>query len=548
MTRVAYALATVSVLGVLLLAGCGGGDGGNGGPQPHDWTLAEAMALPNPNTPGTASSSALDRLAGWMDGEGLPEDDAQLQDELDWWCEWVQDQRNDPAGQLGLMMVILATASRNGADALGYDLFEELGVQDVAALAVSDTLGPAAIAGDALATIQMRGVPKLRPLNGQLSPAADDDIPPADELEQWRAAIRTHLLPALADAQERLAGLAASCNPTTALMTIQREGETYSVYAADCHALNAALGLVRSMLLGLTAVNMNYGGYDWSLDLEERDANGDGKLTVAEYAPAAPFGAIEAASWTAAGQVLRNAVSSLISALAPACLPSDPNALIQRALADAEESDLEQLRTYLSDALAMLSGQVNVEVEYARWEFDSAAHTAAWVDEGSTEVPLNLRQAWDSPPASIQALLPPLYKMLAWGDYLTSSEEVLLSLEFDQWTGNQLSYRYTAGASSGTAPIAINNQAHGLSTAQGQANISADWSTCTLGGDSGVRDTQWDDQWEPFTWVPRWDEIPDRTISGIFPDPEQVRDLILAHYDRLVIRYGSFEIVYDSTQ
>jgi len=304
----------------------------------------------------------------------------------------------------------------------------------------------------------------------------------------------------------------------------------------------------------LTGINMDYGDYDWSLSPEERDANQNGRLTLGEYVPAPPFGEIDPLSWPAAGQALRDALSSLIAALAPACLPTDPDSLIQRALADAQESDIQQVREYLADALEVLSGQVTVEVEYARWESDATAHTAAWVDQGTAQVPLNLREAWDNPPASIRAMLSPLYTMLHRANYLAPSQPDLFRLDFHRWTGNEVEYLVSRGP--GVAPMVIGTGPHhmvlpsdyaGPLSPGAQLDFSADWSTCTVTMDEesieATRDKRLDHWILPYTWVPRWDEIPDQTMSGIFPDPEQVRDLILAEYDRLVIRYGSFEIV-----
>ncbi|MGC9317734.1 MAG: hypothetical protein ACP5KN_06850 [Armatimonadota bacterium] len=63
----------------------------------------------------------------------------------------------------------------------------------------------------------------------------------------------------------------------------------------------------------------------------------------------------------------------------------------------------------------------------------------------------------------------------------------------------------------------------------------------TIGGTSAAGSLDLDASVD-WALIPRWDEMPDRTISGVFPNPDQIRNLAMAGYDRHMITYGSFEI------
>jgi hypothetical protein len=83
--------------------------------------------------------------------------------------------------------------------------------------------------------------------------------------------------------------------------------------------------------------------------------------------------------------------------------------------------------------------------------------------------------------------------------------------------------------------------------------FAPDWLKVTVTGDGPdytldeVSGTVQDgDDGDLYVWQPRWDDVPDPTFSGVFPSPEQVRDLILDDYDRYVLSYGALTIEINS--
>jgi len=414
-----------------------------------DFTLEQAMGLAMATSPSAGSQANLDALEAWEDENNIPSDADELQDQLNQWVNAVLTDPNDAAAQLGLSMVILATAGDEGATYLGYNIFEELDLQSATSMAFSDDLNPKNLIADAMTTANLRGTPRIRGGTSPVRPMSDAGPPSVGDLEDWREAIRTHLLPAIENVEQRMAAIADNAVPTTLLLSYT-DGETVTAYAADFHCIAAGLQFMRCGLLMVSAINPDYGSYNWDLELADRDANSDGILTVAEYAPPAPFGDIDGASWTQAGACLRDGVSRLQQAIQQRQV-ADPNELVMRAL---EGADPAEWNTYLTDAGGVLGGQVNVTVEYANWQDDQ------WVDQDTAQVPFNLRELWDNPPGSFRDLAP----------QLTEDPQ-----------------------------------------------------------DSGAFTVEWDD-------------IPDKTLSGVFPDPNQIKDLMDADYDRYVFSYGSFEI------
>ncbi|MFW6438292.1 MAG: hypothetical protein ACOCZ7_04680, partial [Armatimonadota bacterium] len=280
-------LMLVSALLALALTGCGGSDGGNGdngGPQPpppKDWTLQEAMVLQEASAPDEPSQANQDALEEWEDESNLPETPAELQDALNRWANAVEADRNDPAAQMGLMMVILAMSSQNAAQSLGYDLFDEVVIREAATFAFDEELDVAKFVGDALDVSALAGVPRIRGANAPQVNTADTT---PEDLQDYREAAVNHLLPAVEDAVERCTAIADNCDDSaTSLLEYEADGERFAMYASEFNALAGGMELIRCGLLMVTAVNPDYGGYNWDLDLDERDANGDGVLTVAEY-------------------------------------------------------------------------------------------------------------------------------------------------------------------------------------------------------------------------------------------------------------------------
>ncbi|MGC9318029.1 MAG: hypothetical protein ACP5KN_08340 [Armatimonadota bacterium] len=501
------------------------------------------MNLVEASTPAPSSQTNRDALLDWLDEGNLPESEAELQEELDRWADAVDADPQDVGAQMGLMMTVLAMSSQNAAEAIGEDLFAQATVQDVVSMAFRDDLRPDGLVADAIATAKLGGVPRLRGPSSEVRPAADDDVPSPGELASWQTAIRQHLLPGVEDALARAHAIADQAAPNTELLSHEDDGETYSMYAADFDALAAGLQMVRAALKMASAINVNYGDFDWDVDLLDRDANGDSVLTVGEYAPPAPFANIDAAAWSGAGAAIRTGIAWAIAALNNR--PTAADDLLNRALAEMDNPTIPQLQQYMADTRDVLRGQVQVHVEYATWDWD----TEEWVDEGSTQIPLNMRELWDNPPTSFRALAPQLYVFPDEASYVLSD-----STQLHLWLWhNDGEYCYyslsplTAETEEDLFPIAIGGGQHRaqFDSDAGAVDLtfSADWREVsgTIGGTS-VTGSLNQDAWLDWALTIRWDEIPDRTISGVFPNPDQIRDLAMAGYDRYIITYGSFEI------
>jgi len=519
------------------MAGCGGG--GNGlslGPDVPSATtpqinLAPALAVPLATNPAVGAAANVTRLNRLQNEANQPSTVAELRTELNFWVSAASANRNDSAAQLGLSLAIATAASQNAAYAVGESLFGTTRVMEVAALGVGPKLRPQRLMSDAMAALTSARVPPARG-----TAAGDSAATTAGELKQYRAAIQTHLLPPLGNVQDRLMAIADAAPLSKKLFTLKIDGTTYSLYSADFRALGAVFELVRSALLMATSANPDYGTYDWNLDLVQRDANKDSKLTVAEYAPAAPFGTVTAATWTQAGGVLREAVADMNQALADMTELEDE--LLQRALAEA--SDPTGFEANLADAAAMLNGQVSVSVY-------CGSEAAAEATEALTKVPVNLRELWDTPPASLRDLLPPLYLGLQHGQYAVVGGP-LFNMEFHKPLASSGTYQVSRPSPyvARMATIATGPAPHAVSIGSGSGfpgiNGSFNWNwkqfTGTWAG-SGVTATCSNPD---LTGLCKWSELPDPTISGVFPNTAKMKTLIYGDYGRVIVRYRSLVI------
>ncbi len=629
--------------------------------------LNDALAVPMPTACSSAAADTLARLTDWESNvDRRPDTDADLRQELGWWVQAATDTPDDPAAQLGLSLTMLAVAGQDGAGALGYDLFDEFGIEEATSLAFDEDVQVENFVEDAMEARSLSGVPSIRGANAPQMDAADTT---PGELQDYRAAVQDYLLPAVTNAVQRFAAIGDYGCGGPLLMQYQVEGDNYSMYGADFQALAAGMQLVRCGLLMVTAVNPDYGDYQWDLDLGDRDANDDGVLTPDEYAPPVPFGDINAQDWEAAGAAMRDGVQRLSTAISDGCLPADSDDLVRRALAEQQNTTTAELRDYLADAHTMLSGEVNVTIEYANWEYetgrvygsvvdadtdgavqnaqvsigdqsdstdflgsfylnrvpigeqtmtvnppegyelvpgqdltctvvggeridagtievrDVSSNTqpppppgseeelqgsppapptmsvsamtgpAEWVDQGSEQVPLNLGALWDNPPASFRSLLPTLHRVLDWGDYMGPLDSDV-EVELRGWDGNNVEYTVYpfmtwenpvsmpigTGTHTLEVPASLNDTGSALTVV-----FAEDWSSAdvTIEGETLTwsRDMSNDEWYSPFAWLPRWDDAPTelRTVMGIFPNPDQIRDLAMQDYDRYVYRYGHFE-------
>jgi len=524
--------------------------------------LAEAMAVPLAAFPVAGSAANLAALSRLQYDDQQPRDAAKLRDELRLWIDAARANPDDAAAQLGLAMVILAIANYDGAEFLGYDLFAELDIQPVAAAAFGSSLSVANFIADGLSTASLGGVPRVR---GATSPAqvrpsglGDEDTTVGD-LQDYRQAVRDYLLDPLQNVVNRCAAVGDNAAPATQLVSLEitDDAETYTLYGADFQCLAGALQLVRCGLLMVSAIDPDYGSYEWDLDTVERDANHDGVLTVAEYAPPLPFGNVDGPAWTAAGDALANAAHRLREALRTRRL-GDANEVVNRAL---EDQDVPELEDYLDDANSLLAGRVNVTVDYGYWDERNQCYT----DEDTVAVPFDLRALWNNPPANFRAWAPTTYIMLDQpAIYRSADDSIACNVYPTDWywdpASDQHEDDFVAGhrwyfieaEHLGWVQLAIAGAPHNFQVPAADgfagANLSfnADWSVLQGVFDGSpvrlTRDLAATYYPDPLGLSTKWNAIPDTSVGGVFPNPNKIRDLIAGDYDKLNITYGSIFI------
>jgi hypothetical protein len=496
--------------------------------------VEQALRVPLSTTPGAPAPGDPDfvaRLEGFEDEATRPGTVQTLTDELAWWVGGVSTRRDNAAGQLGLAVVLLGCASQNASHAVGQDILAQETVASLVEAAVKNRANATVAVQEAM---QMMASPQVPRVVDRVSGLGDmpQAVTPSD-IRDYQQAVRDHLLVPLENAENRLLSVAnRTPSPQTTLLTLQLGGKDYSFRAADFRALAAALQAFRSLLLGAVAVDPDWGSYDWDADLVDRDTDGNGMLTVAEYAPPAPFGAVRATDWVTAGECVRNAVDSLRQAL-DARVAADPTGLLNRAL--AQVGDVGKLRGYLADASNMLAGQVTVTITY---------ETAAGRDgEAVVEtLPVNLRQIWDSPPASLTGLLPPVY--LFPEDVRYDFGGTRLDLWRSRVGPDAVAYDVAIDNEGGTADVVLGPQPHLLTAASAGAfpgcnlTFNGDWSqgTGTIGATSGLTGAL---TWGDVGPLATWDDLPDPTLSGVFPQPGLLRTLLYSDLTNFVFEYGS---------
>jgi hypothetical protein len=543
-TRMAYrpAVAFLALCTIAIWSGCGGTGNDSAFLTPAQTgaqiDLTAALAVPLATNPALGSSANVARLNGLQDPAIVPSTVAELRAELRFWVRAALRNGNDSAAQLGLALAIATCASQNASHAVGESLFGTTSVQQIAELGMSRELRPQELMSDAMAAMTSARVPPAR-----ATEAGEAASQTASQLRQYRRAVNLYLLPPLVNVQDRLIRVADRAPRARRLLRLTVDGRPIILFSADFRALGATFGLARCALMMATAVNPDYGTFDWGLDLRQRDADRDGKLTVAEYAPAPPFGDIRTAKWTSAGAVLREAVGDMLRALQE--MTVNENELLQIALSEAY--DPTQVEVNLTDAAAMLNGRVQVTVFYESYR--SSAREARMADEAEvvTGVPFDLRELWDTPPASLLDLLPPLYLSLEYGTYQTGGTDL-----FDIWRGRpgaqnapyhmyQLPYGgYAEGAiATGPAPhrlrIAAVDSFPGI---DGRFNWNWTQFRGTWGASSVTATCA-----DPYIGgVFRWSELPDPTISGALPNATKTKMLLYGDFHRVVFRYRSLVV------
>jgi hypothetical protein len=418
---------TAGTLGILmaglalLLAGCGGGDGGGPAPPPPpppteigpgpgppadvvpdepgiDTQTARSAPLAAAPTAGAVSAATRSLLEGLVDEENR-DSQQDIQDLITALAAGATANRNDSAAQLGLALMMAVSGLYNAALDLGYtanDVFELLDPLALQQAAVTDLCQvQRTIAAPVRAYFFRPTGARPKDLLGKSPiPNLDD---PALTTEDVQIAIRNFALPLLADAIARLDAVADNAaDPSAPLIEATIDDEDLALYASDFRLLAAALRAIQASLLQLAAYQLNAGSYDWTVEWEDRDGNGDGILSVAEYAPADPFlWRHPCTDMQDAGAALRQAVDDAIWAIENRADGSWLDDMFERSATGAQDA-LDQL----NDLGTLLSGQVTVQVEYNNSGPGAPLTTAS--------VLLNLATVWDDPVDDIKDLLPPL--------------------------------------------------------------------------------------------------------------------------------------------
>ncbi|MBM3956464.1 MAG: hypothetical protein FJ313_00245 [Gemmatimonadetes bacterium] len=530
-----------AVLAVVVasVVGCGGGGGGGPIPPPPplpggEIDLGPAVAAPVAAQPKAGAANYITRLEGLSKKGTRPDTLEELRTELAYWVNAVQTDADDSATQLGLSTLIISCASQNASHALGQDIFEGTSIVALADAAVREQLGGTRAISSALGMVVSAGPP---PVVDGVSGLTDRPAALAPgQIVSYQQAVRDHLLEPMANAQHRLLAIAESAPNSTRLLYLRIGGTGYALYPADFRALAASLSGLRCLLLEAIAINPDYGNFQWDVSLEGRDANQDGKLTVAEYAPRRPFGNLNATDWTLAGTCLRGGVGHLIEALDSRS--HDPKALLSRALADADPGSV---RTGLADLRRALAGQVNVKVTYVPVYGDGDGAGCTPVE---LTVPMNLREIWDNPPASCLDLLPPLYLFPVRGKYDVGGSAVALRLV--EVGPEKATYKVVidgAWGNAARAAVVLGPAPHHVAgdqpTGIASFDLSFNWNWSECQGQLVGQPVTGTATETKLAALVKWDDIPDPTLSGVFPDPDAIKTLLFTQFDRLIIEYGS---------
>ncbi len=500
--------------------------------------LTAALAAPMASNPHAASVDMQNALSEYLaSNDNIPDTTAELTADLAGWVTNVTTDPDDVGAQLGLTLAIVAAAGHNAADSMCMNIFEEVGLIEVASVAVRGDTAPASVMTQTLGTMFAQSMP-LVPVAG--ANAVGTAAMPVNDLEGYRAAINDYLLGPLEHCVERTAACATGAAGQL-LVELTDDAETVTLYPADVLMVKAGLRTVRALLLMASAFDPDYGTWDWDLDLHERDANGDGILTVAEYAPPAPFATVDATNWTAGGAWLRDAVADMRAGLA--IRTGDANSLIARYLEDPAE-----FAANADDAADILGGQVNMTFNYT----ESAS--AGVRTEATETIPVNLREIFDTPPANVQSMLPPLYLMLSEGSWTFPGVGEFLLWWEERVDDDTINYWWWFQPASGTGlgdyvDIQIAGAPHGVVVPPAgdfpgaQLNFPGNWTSASgTVGPVNVSGNPTEGRDLLIAPTPKWGDAPDDTFSGVFPDPDKVGDAILRNYDDWTLTYGSIQL------
>ena len=169
--------------------------GGGGSVDVNDGIAADKPTSPQSEEPGDAAVTLLEAWEG-----APPEDTTEFGNMLTQFTNIVDTNPDSSAGQLGLSLALIGAGAQNAADDLGYDLFDGVGVQSVASLALSDKYSASRTINKAVDIALFR--PWQRQKTG-VSPQGQipDTYYTTEEIQQI---VRANILPVLNDAIARL--------------------------------------------------------------------------------------------------------------------------------------------------------------------------------------------------------------------------------------------------------------------------------------------------------------------------------------------------------
>ena len=364
--------------------------GGGGSMDVNDGIAADKPTSPASEGPGDAAVALLEN---WESDP--PEDTSNLDDMLTDFTNLVNSDPNSSAGQVGLSLALIGAGAQNAADDLGYDLFDGVGVQSVASLALSDKYSASQAINKAVDIALFR--PWQRQKTG-VSPQGQipDTYYTTEEIQQI---VRDNILPVLNDAIARL-DILSQAPADTVLITYVANGDTYKLYPADFDLLIAGLDLVKAFMLQLVAYDLDAGSYDWEL---------------AEYAPPDPFlTLLSAQDMNDAGDAIQDALQRLMDALNHR-VSSDPDEVINMLLEGESTSDIQDMHDMAQKALNIFSGAEDMDVQYAHYDWG----TGLWSGKGTKAIQINLSRIWSNPIADVKDLFPTLHITTPGVDHYT---------------------------------------------------------------------------------------------------------------------------------
>ncbi|MFP3904134.1 MAG: hypothetical protein ACLFWB_07850 [Armatimonadota bacterium] len=394
----------MAVLVSVTLVGCHGGGVSDATPT-MDRMLQDALAT-DVGTRYEASAADCDCTTRLMQiVQTPPASREELGEALQEFIGYVRQAPNEPACQLGLCLLMLATAADNvGAD-LGQDLFEAFADPNMAAVMA---LGASEKAGSLRARFDSPQTPVGPAQNGAELNFTE---------EEFRQAIRQELLPVLYNTNggvyQRLNSVAENSDSTVPLCTFAIPGsDAVTMYGADFSMMAASVLGVYGMLLEGLAYSLDPGDWTMPEDPTQADLNNDNRITPDEYMPATSFGTLDPVYGADYMQRAYNAyVGAVDDALwatenVPTDDPTDMMNIIFGELNDPgsinivqvewPETSLEGFNLILRHLEAILAGPVEVTLKYYN-ESETAQSMPFTID---------VRQLFLNPVQDIRDLLP----------------------------------------------------------------------------------------------------------------------------------------------